>query len=137
MKLLSEYGRYGTLVVVGILMLIAQWKIFIKADEAGWKSLIPFYNIYVLYRIIWNTKMFWITLLLYIAAMAFAKAGGKVVSLLAFGFFMAFLVIAIKSVNKLAKAFGHGAGYTLGLLFLPYIFFMILGFGSDLYYGPQ
>ncbi|MCD8169035.1 MAG: DUF5684 domain-containing protein, partial [Clostridiales bacterium] len=31
-----------------------------KAGEAGWKSLIPFYNSYILYKLTWNTMMFWI-----------------------------------------------------------------------------
>ena len=36
----------------------------------------------------------------------------------------------------LAKSFGKGAGYGVGLFFLPFIFFIMLGFGSDQYRGP-
>jgi hypothetical protein len=31
-----------------VLFIVANWKIFTKADEAGWKSLIPFYNTYIM-----------------------------------------------------------------------------------------
>ncbi len=32
-----------------VLQVIAYWRIFTKAGEAGWKSLIPIYNTYVQY----------------------------------------------------------------------------------------
>ena len=38
------------LIVVGILTIIAQWKIFTKAGEAGWKCLIPIYNLVILFK---------------------------------------------------------------------------------------
>lgn len=34
-----------------ILQVIAYWKIFTKAGEEGWKSIIPIYNGYVQYRL--------------------------------------------------------------------------------------
>jgi hypothetical protein len=36
----------------------------------------------------------------------------------------------------LAKSFGKGVGFGLGLAFLGIIFFPILGFGSAQYQGP-
>lgn len=42
----------------------------------------------------------------------------------------------IVQMHKLSKSFGHGIGYTLGLLFLPSIFMLILGFSDDRYVGP-
>jgi hypothetical protein len=44
-----------------------------------------------------------------------------------------FLIIA---VNDLSKVFGHGIGFTLGLIFLPYIFIPILAFGGSQYRMP-
>jgi hypothetical protein len=37
----------------------------------------------------------------------------------------------------LAKSFGRGTGFALGLIFLSPIFLLILGFGSDRYLGPS
>ena len=38
---------------------------------------------------------------------------------------------------KLAKAFGHGGGYTVGLIFIPWLFVLLLGFGSSEYQGKD
>ena len=35
----------------------------------------------------------------------------------------------------LAKAFGRGTGFGIGLIFLTPIFALVLGFGSDTYNG--
>jgi hypothetical protein len=36
-----------------------------------------------------------------------------------------------------AKSFGKGVGFGIGLLLLPFIFSLILGFGSAQYQGPS
>ena len=46
-----------------ILQVVAYWKIFTKAGEAGWKSIIPVYNTYTPYKMTWSASMFWIWLL--------------------------------------------------------------------------
>ena len=45
-------------------------------------------------------------------------------------------IIAIILLIDLAKSFGKGVGFGIGLLLLPIIFFPILGFGSAQYQGP-
>ena len=35
------------------------------------------------------------------------------------------------------RAFGHGVGFAIGMLFFEPIFMLILGFGSSAYLGPQ
>ena len=44
-------------------------------------------------------------------------------------------VLTIISEYRLAKAYGHGGGYTVGLIFLNFIFMLILGFGKSEYQG--
>ena len=46
-------------------------------------------------------------------------------------------IISIMYSVKLARAFGRGTGFAIGLIFLPPIFMLILGFGDDRYYGPD
>jgi hypothetical protein len=46
------------------------------------------------------------------------------------------VVILIIVSNDLSKSFGHGVGFTLGLVFLSIIFYAILGFGDSRYLGP-
>lgn len=98
-------------IVLCVLQIAALWKIYQKAGEKGWKAIVPFLNLYVLYKITWGNG--WMFLLSFIP---FANA-----------------VIAIITMHKLSVKFGHGVGFTLGLLFFNFIFALILGFGSSQY----
>jgi hypothetical protein len=40
------------------------WKIFEKAGEAGWKSIIPIYNVYIMYKIVGMKNWFWYSILI-------------------------------------------------------------------------
>jgi len=99
------------LFAVWILMIAAMWKIFTKAGEAGWKSIIPIYNTYVLLKIIGRPAWWLVFLLLPI-------------------------VLWIAIPLGLAKSFGKSTGFGVGMMFLPFIFMLILGFGDDRYLGP-
>ena len=53
-------GIYSTLrLIYYIFYMIANWKIFSKAGEPGWKSLIPFYNVYTEYKLMWKPQLAW------------------------------------------------------------------------------
>lgn len=43
------------------------------------------------------------------------------------------IIIDIMLKNRISKSFGHGAGFTCGLVFLEPIFIMILAFNKDKY----
>ena len=123
--------------VIAVLTIIAMWKIFTKAGEAGWKSIIPVYNVYILFKIAWETKMFWIFLIVsfcggFLSGLIPAIAGFLSVALAIFE-----LVMVIILNVKLAKAYGHGAGFAVGLILLNTIFTLILGFGSSTYVGKE
>ena len=106
---------YIIMIAVCVLSIIATWKIFTKAGEAGWKSIIPIYNIIVLFKLVGMNP--WM-ILLYLVPIAN-------------------IVVMILFNIKLAKAFGKGGGFAAGLIFLNTIFTLILGFGSAEYVGPQ
>ncbi len=125
-------------IIYYILMIVAQWKIFTKAGEKGWKSIIPFLNGHVLYKIAWKPVMFWIMLALTVATGICGAIQDSVAAMIiSFILSVAILVISIIQYSKLSKAFGHGIGFTLGLLFLNPIFMLILGLGSSQYVGKQ
>lgn len=129
----------GVCLVWYIIMVIANWRIFTKAGEAGWKSIIPVLNTYVVFKIAWNVKMFWImfgTLIAGSICTAIAGEDGGVLTIIGAVFSLASCVLGIITVHKLSKSFGHGIGFTLGLLFLSPIFTLILGLGSSEYIGP-
>ena len=102
------------MLAIWIVMIVAGWKVFEKAGEQGWKAIIPIYNYYVLLKIVGRP---WWWLLLYFIP------------------FVGFITLIIVA-NDVSKSFGKGVGFTLGLIFLPFIFVPILGFGDARYIGP-
>ena len=137
----------GVIVVIALVWVVlniaATWRIFNKAGEPGWKSIVPIYNNYVLYGKVWSTVWFWVTLVLnavvfYTQPQAVAE-GASMTALQMVGAvcMIASMVLYILLNYKTAKAFGKGIGFTLGLIFLQPIFLMMLGFGSAQYQGPQ
>lgn len=144
---------------VGVLMIIAMWKIFTKAGEAGWKAIIPIYNMYIMFKIAWSRKWFWVYLALtaiivvlggimtwdiivYATGMAaipedtfLLVIGGLGVGMLVLS--IPLMVVTIMLYWKMAKAFGQGVGFFFGLLFLSIIFYCILAFGKAQYVGPN
>ena len=120
-----------------IVLVIANWKIFTKAGEAGWKSIIPIYNGYILYKISWKTSVFWITVVLALIGGILNGIGNPVTSVIGVILNIVVIVIGIMQSYKLSKAFGHAVGFTVGLVLLPPIFTLILGVGSSEYIGVQ
>ena len=125
-----------------ILQIIANWKVFTKAGEAGWKSIIPVYSDYVSYRIAWQPSYFWLVFILGIIssiASGMADPDGTNTTILLIVSLIR-IILAIISVIysvKLARAFGKGIGFAIGLIFLQPIFMLILGFGDAPYYGAD
>ena len=107
------FATIGLLLYLGIVVLVIAgvWKVFTKAGQPGWAAIIPIYNIYILTKI--AGKPGWWLLLFFIPVVNF--------------------VIAILVAIDVAKAFGKGTGFALGLVFLGIIFYPILGFGDAQY----
>lgn len=123
-----------------ILQIIANWNIFTKAGEAGWKSLIPIYGDYVSYKIAWQTSYFWLSFILGIVASYVSSANLNESIFLTVIATLLRIVIAVINIMyciKLSRAFGHGIGFAIGLILLQPIFLLILGFSSDQYYGAD
>jgi len=104
-------------IYVGVLILwvAALWGVFVKAGEEGWKAVIPIWNILVLLKIV--GRDWWWILLLFIPILN--------------------VVIWIIVCLDLAKSFGRGTWFAVGLIFFPFIFGLALGFGPDQYRGAR
>jgi hypothetical protein len=100
--------------LVALLLIVAMWKVFTKAGQPGWASIIPIYNLYIWCKIV-GRPWWWILLML--------------IPLVNF-------IVCIILCIDLAKSFGKGVGFGIGLALLGIIFFPILGFGSAQYQGP-
>ena len=99
--------------VIGLILIIAMWKVFTKAGQPGWAAIIPIFNLYIMCKIA-GRPGWWLILLL----IPFVN-----------------FIIAIILCIDIAKNFGKGAGFGIGLAFLGFIFFPVLGFGSATYQG--
>src|SRR5213080_3416643 len=100
--------------LIALLLIVAMWKVFTKAGQPGWASIIPIYNLYIWCKIV-GRPGWWIILMLIP--------------------FVNFIIGIILCID-LAKSFGKGVGFGIGLILLGIIFFPILGFGSAQYQGP-
>ena len=102
------------MLAIVVLVIAAFWTVFTKAGQPGWACIVPIYNIIVLLQIA-RKPLWWIILMLI-----------PLVN----------IVIGILVVIEIAKNFGKSAGFGIGLLFLPFIFYPILAWG-DARYQPQ
>lgn len=117
-----------------VLYAIGSYKMFVKANRPGWWAFIPFLNEYQLYKMSCGTPFFWIYMVL--SLFTTPNDEGKR-SFLGVICSIVTVVVELFFTNKLAKAYGKGTGFGLGLFFFQPIFVMILGLGDSEYLGPQ
>lgn len=100
--------------VIAVVVIAGTWKVFTKAGQPGWAAIVPFYNQYILCKIV-------------------GRPGWWVILLLIPYLNIIFIIIIMLD---LAKSFAKGVGFAVGLILLGFIFMPILGFGSAQYQGP-
>lgn len=141
---------------ITVFVIVCMWMIFEKLGIEGWKCLIPFYNAYVLFKRIYSTPAFFVSLVasvvmicstIALATTAFAGLAGL---LDIFGTFreitvgsilipviliiistIVLLVLEVMLNIKLSQTFGKSGAYAVGLIFLTPIFLGILAFDSN------
>ena len=96
-----------------VVLIVAIWKVFEKAGKPGWAAIIPIYNLIVLLEIV--GKPAWWVILMIIPLVN--------------------IVVLIIVYDRLAKSFGQGIGFTVGLILLSIVFLPLLGFGNYSYKG--
>ncbi|MEO6980114.1 MAG: DUF5684 domain-containing protein [Mucilaginibacter sp.] len=102
-------------IIIWVITIVGQWKVFEKAGKPGWACIIPIYNIIVMLEIV--GKPLWWVILFFIPCVN--------------------IIFAIWTINLVSKSFGQSEGFTIGLLLLGFIFWPILGFGNYQYLGPS
>lgn len=100
---------------IAVVALVGLWKVFQKAGKPGWGAIVPFYNLYCLFEMSFGTG--WLFLLTLVPCVG--------------------QIMLIIMWVKLAVAFNKGVGFGIGILFLPFIFLPMLGFGDAQYVGPS
>lgn len=116
---MEDGSGIGVIAMVLYLALVAfyiavGWRIFTKAGQPGWASIIPIYNLFVFCKIV-GRPGWWVILALIPGVN---------------------IVIGIIWGLDLAKSFGKGTGFAVGLILLGFIFGPILAFGDAEYQGP-
>ncbi len=111
--------------------IVVAWKIFTKAGKEGWKSLIPFYNIYTMCEIVGVSPWWMLIVFVGCPIVALIPILGYLASMAATIYF------GILLAKSTANAFGKDTGFAVGLFFLPLIFGAILAFNKDKYEGAK
>jgi uncharacterized membrane protein YoaK (UPF0700 family) len=104
----------GLWLLIVVVVIAGLWKVFVKAGQPGWACIIPIYNLYCWIVEIGGKEWWWFFLYLI-----------PIVN----------IVIAILVAISVSRNFGKGVAFALGLIFLPFIFLPILGFGDATYGG--
>lgn len=139
--------------------IVSIWIIFKKAGRKWWEAIIPVWNVYVLFKIIWKTNRFWITLLwlpliwiiwLVISLVFYLlwqqwgewiltimNLVNRVLGLASFIFMIITIILIIIALYRLSKKFGKSGWFTVWLIFLTYIFIWILAFDDAKFEGVE
>jgi len=108
----SAGTAFGVVLGVGltILALIAYWRLFVKIGLPGWMGIVPFVNVYMIYKARGSrSPVLWLILTLI-----------PCISIIAYWFV----------ANDTAEIFGKHLGWKLLLFFIPGISHLVLAFGS-------
>lgn len=118
--------------IITVFSIIITWKLFTKAGEEGWKSIIPIYNTYIMIKIAFGEGKGWMLAPIIATPfiMAFTGEGTMIFNLLyllSMGFS---LYISFNFYSRFAST-----GMAIGAIFIPIIFAAIIAFG-DYSYTP-
>lgn len=96
-----------------IVTTIAWWKLFKKADRPGWAALIPVYSLYVIFDIVYDEGLKFLTL------------------------FIPFynIYVSVKLYVDLAQCYGYHPLFGVGAFLLSPIFIPIMAFSDSVYWG--
>lgn len=137
-------GWFGATIAIlfWLVTAIATWRVFEKAGISGWKSLIPLYREYLLFRIAWDTKQFRYYLLAMAVSAIFEPLADKAGAMSIYGTIGAIVNIIVIYYEvmmkmKLAHAFDRSRAFGLFLYFLEPFGMMSLGYGPYDYIGPM
>ncbi len=139
------------IIAASLVSIVGLWKMFEKAGYAGWKSLIPILNVYIMFEISGNKKLFPVLIvsdILYVISMVWrsviyasdpSASSPFLTALAVLGVISAVVmfIVVLKMLAGLAVAFGQGMLWFFLLLFFAPIAFVIMGFSSSINFnGP-
>ncbi len=103
--------KYVFELIYVVVLLAASWRVYQKMGRRGWEGIIPGYNLYTLFGILYGTPMRFLMLLIPVYG----------------------IVVLVRYNVELAHRFNRSTGFGVGMAFVPPVFYAILGFGSAQY----
>ena len=133
-------GVIATLMFIGgavwfFVSAIGYFKMFKKAGQRGWFAFIPFLREYALFKMAWTVKAFIISTALLAVVQLCGESESVLLGLVVAVLGIAWIVMQVKLQMRVAKSFGKGKLWGLGLFLVPFVTSLILGFGSAEYLG--
>lgn len=127
--------------IIALLLLVSEWRVLEKAGEKGWKTLIPFYNIYISHHVMGMAHIWFILEIIVWPIELLLEILDPVPDWLEIGFGIPTAIITIISMivhaNCMGKCFGKSRLYRLGLLLLPEVCLPMIAFGKSKYIKPE
>ena len=139
-----------------IFAMIAYWRLMRKMHRPGWFIFIPYAPIIVFYGRCWRLGAFWRYLIANLAVAVstmvvapymvagspemFTSASNVTILAALVIMLVAYIIILVNFIRlnvHIAHAFGKSAGFAVGLILLPGIFYLILGLSKMEYIGKQ
>lgn len=117
--------------VMVVLTIIGKWKVFKKANQPGWAALIPYYNLVCLCRVAGVNEWWVLIYALGAIVLNFIPLLGSLASMVVTIYFLVLLNVS------LARSFSKSDEYAVGLIFLGFIFYLLLGREKEQYLGPH
>lgn len=112
----DSFGIIVFNIALMLLSIASVWKVFEKAGQKGWYCIVPFFNVYIVFERILGIS--WLNIFK-----------------LLIPFYNIYYGIVL--IKKWSEAFGKTTSFTVGLIFLPFIFYPILAFGNSKYINTK
>lgn len=127
-------------IAFSVLFVIAEWRILTKAGEKGWKSLIPFYSIFVSHHIVGMHHAWFIAeVITWVTELVFEMVRFPEPVVVVFGIAVLIFTLLSEAIHiiKMCNCFGKGTGFKIGMLLLPGLFLLIIAYGKAEYQKPE
>ncbi len=137
--------------IVYALSIIGMWITFRKAGRWGWISIIPVVNTIMICLIGWRKAwpviveiivgvvgvvlLFVGDVMLIFTEMGIDFSASSMLAVFIIGLILIIIafIFYIIITNRFSKSFGHRAGFTVGLILVPWIMYLVLAFGKSEY----
>ena len=121
-------------VVFFLIDAIGLFKLYGKMGEKQWTAIVPFYKEYLAFKNVYNTKIFWIFMILDLVSTILIGFDATVISMIGCVLAIIVIVIQVKYAKNFAAAFGRKGGFAVLTFFFPGIAYLYAGYSNNVQY---